>query len=565
MPERAGGVRFAAPGARLAMALAAAGLFAGLAVGCAAKRERAATTRGRSVAGVAPDSGELLALGLPQLPAQLNPLQGGGDLWAWRIMRGNVVEALVDRGADGRALPRLARTVEWTDQGRRLRLGLRRGVRFHDGPILNSAHVAAALEEVLRPRSVNPALRLALADIAEVTTPAPDVVELKLRRLNYQLPLALAAVPIVRAWRPVERSAAGAQPLRPVIAGTGPYLLTPAPAPELLVLRRFGRYWGPPPPIARIELRAVPDPARALGALRNGEIDVLAALHPGYYPAEVSGRRFDRRFRLRRLRPHQLRVLWFNLRRRVLDDRRVRQGLARLADGAALAATLGGEVQPLGRVLWGSFGAVQGAVGGAARAAGVARPAWAAGGGGAPLADGAALLTWSGWQRKGGGWRQRDGRTLALRLLCAREGPGRHEAEQIARRLREAGVGVSVELGDFGFVRVQLQRGNFDLALSGLTVPEGDELSMYLRSDGALNFVHYENAAADALLDALRTAPPQSDRSAWQVRLLQLLADDPPWVGLYVARELSVVSRRVEGWRDDGRWPEFSTLRLRPN
>ncbi|MBK6848171.1 MAG: hypothetical protein IPG96_11770 [Proteobacteria bacterium] len=528
--------------------LAVGCLLAGLALGCGSRRGQGSRPRASSgEAGTS--SGALLAIGLPQLPVQLDPLQGGGDVWAQRLVRGNVVEALFDRGPDDRAVGRLARAAEWRDQGRTLRLSLRRGVRFHDGRELTSAEVAAALDQVLRARSVNPLLRLALADIAQVTTPAADVVELRLTRVNYQLPRALAALPIVGRARAVDaHGAAGAgRPAHAMVVGTGPYQLGASAAPGTLLLRRFAGYWGAPPAIASVELRAVPDAAHALGALRNAEIDVLAALHPGYYPAEVSGSRFDRRFFLRRLRPHQLRLLWFNLRRRLLDDRRVRLALARLADGAALATALGGEVQPLGRVLWGPWGS---AVGGA--------------GGPAPI-DGAALLNWSGWQRKGGGWRQRDGRVLVLRLLCAREGPGRQEAEQIARRLREAGVGVSVELGDFGFVRVQLQRGNFDLALSGLTVPGDDELALYLHSDGALNFAHYESSAADAVLDALRTALPETDRSPWHARLLQLLAEDPPWAGLYVPRELSVVSRRVEGWADDGQWPELATLRLRAN
>lgn len=527
---------------------------------CTAPREgRAPDSPPASPAGGAA-SGRLLAIGLPQLPGQLDPLQGGADLWTLRLMHGNVVESLFERGADGRAVERLARGLEWRDEGRTLRLSLRRGVHFHDGRVLTSAEVAATLAEVLRGRSANPLLRLALADLGQVTTPAADVVELRLTRVNYQLPLALAALPIIGRPPAAARLAGeNAAPVDGILNGTGPYQLARSAAPGTLVLRRFAGYWGRAPEIASVELRALPDAAHALGALRNAEIDVLATLHPAHYPTEVSGSRFERRFVLRRLRPHQLRVLWFNLRRRLLDDRRVRLALARLADGAALAALLGGEVPPLGRVLWGPWGGAD-----LARVATGASPVGGAAAA-APTTDGAALLSWSGWQRKGGGWRQREGRVLLLRLLCAREGPGRHEAELIARRLREAGVGVSVELGDFAFVRVQLQRGNFDLAVSGLTVPGDAELSNYLRGDGAMNLSHYENSAVDAVLDALRTAPPETDRSRLHARLLQLVTDDPPWIGLYVPRELSVVSRRVEGWADDGQWPELARLRLRAN
>ena len=58
-------------------------------------------------------------------------------------------ESLLSRQTDGRSVPGLATEWRWEDEGRRLRLELKAGVRLHDGSVLTSEMVARLLRQSL--------------------------------------------------------------------------------------------------------------------------------------------------------------------------------------------------------------------------------------------------------------------------------------------------------------------------------------------------------------------------------------------------------------------------------
>ncbi len=491
--------------------------------------------------------GRPLTIQLPSLPANLNPLLGSADIWCRRVAMHNIFEPLLRRVGETGVRPHLARSFEWSENRRRLRLSLRRDVFFHDGRPLTSDDVSYTLERLLRRNTVNRLLKVRLSAIRQVREVSEGTVELVLSRVDSALPKVLADVGIVPAHR-YRRFGLASPRLNASPIGTGPFRFAPTADARSLVLTKNDSYWGPPPGLRRVVFKAISDPARTLPALRNGTVDVLADLYSGYYPKQIASERFKARFSISRLHPYRLRVLLFNLERGPLKDRRVRLALLRAIDRAKVLREIRGD---LGQLL--------------------SAPLW-------PLSSwydrtlhprsvdrnaAAKLLAQAGWRGGKGGKRWHLDRSLTLRILRAKGDVPRQVGDAISKDLAALGVDSGVDVADFAFFRTLLRRGRFDLAVLGLALGPHEDLAMYLHSKGRKNYGRYHNKAVDALFDGLRKGPAEGDHTRDGRQLHRLLYEDPPMVVLYEPIELVVAHRRVRGLASGkGRWPQLSDLRL---
>jgi peptide/nickel transport system substrate-binding protein len=486
------------------------------------------------------------------LPQGLNPLVTSG-LWCRMMMFRTVLEPLLVVSSNGGYRPFLAAKMEILGHGARYRFKLRPGVRFHDGRPLTSADVLytfeAAIKRMRRDRGLS-LLAAELAQVAEVKAPNDETFDVILRRRNYLFPAVLAEIPILPAHR-YNRRGLGNRELNRAPVGTGPFRFQEgeprAPKATKLTLVRNPDYWGRRPDLARLTFVAVPTPARALARLRNGEIDLIPSLHPSYYPDQVKGERMRRRFRVLRIHPYRLRLLLFNTRPGPLKDRRLRVALAHLTDRQrvvrevrnTLGQVLSIPISPLSR--WYDKSIHPYAYDRAAAAQ---------------------LLDVAGWKRDAKGHRRRLGHPLRLKMLVSREAPLMNRvASPLKAELRTAGGELEVKVGDFGYVKSQLKRGRFDLALLGIALRPESDLSPLLAKNGRLNLGRYDNPMVNRLLELLRSTRPESNRQRYLRQLYRILHDDPPFITLYAPIELMVVSRDVKGLAVNGRRPVLAALR----
>jgi ABC-type transport system substrate-binding protein len=481
------------------------------------------------------------------LPQQLNPLVSF-DVWCQAVTLHTIFEPLVTIAASGAAQPHLASATEVKAGGRIVVFTLRKGVEFHDGRPLSSTDVKFTLDRLIGRNPPSDLLKVELAEIDEVRATDDQHVELSLRKPNSLLPAVLAEIPILPAH--IHGRFGLRNPKHNFMPiGTGPFRVAERKTRDQLLLVRHERYWGQAPRLAQLQVVAIADPARALSALRNHELDLLSSLYPGYYPEQLATGSLKDRFRTIRILPYKMRILLFNTRHAALRDRRVRAALERLTDRDRIMRVSRNRL-----------------------AQAVSGPIWILSSWYDPTIhphsfDRAAalrLLDAAGWQDpKGSGRRTRAGQPLRLRILRAREAGEIAEAANVLKAdLRGAGIDAEVEAADFGFVRAQLRRGKFDLALLGLSLRPGADLSPLVHSKGALNHGAYSNPNLDAYLDAMRaTTLPDEQRRIGQ-RLHRLLYEDPPFVVLYAPIEVMVVAKRVHGLANNGRPPRLSTLTL---
>lgn len=486
------------------------------------------------------------------LPSNLNPVVSS-DFWCRFVAFRTILEPLVLVDPTGAVHPHLAKSMEVRQGGRAFRFRLRPGIRFHDGRAMLAADVKYTLEAaVKRARIERSALGLQaveLTQVVEVRAVGDDVVEVVLQRRNRLFPAVLAEIGILPAHLYNKRGLRDAK-LNRAPVGTGPFMVpahAAGPSSGALLLVRNEAYWGRGPGLEKLLFIAVNDPAQALARLRNNELDLIPRLHPGYYPSQFKSERMRRRFKVLRIHPYRLRLLLFNVKRGPLVDRRVRLALAYLTDRPRLVRDLRND---LGQVLSG--------------------PLWALG----PWYDksihpysfdrvaAGRLLDAAGWVDLGSGkGRRRLGYPLQLVLLRARESERMSQAAaQLKAEFASAGVRLDVRSGDFGYVKAQLRRGRFDLALLGLALRPGSDLSPLLHSKGPLNLGGYDNPEVDRLLDAIRASSFEAHRQRFARQLHRLLHQDLPFIVLYAPIELAVLDGRLRGAPDNGRRPALPAL-----
>lgn len=198
----------------------------------------------------ATDPPTVLTLGLPE------EVQGA-ELGLGQLITAFTLEGLTQVSVDGRALPRLAETWNWENEGRTLRVTLRAGVRFHDGTPLTAALAAQVLTDAIE-RPGNRALYPLLNDVTAVLPQGDLQLVLELSQPSAFLPEELE-LPL----------GIGAQNV-----GTGAFRLVTRDT-DGVVLDRFDDYYLGAPRIERIVIRPFDTLRTAWTSLLRGEVDMV--------------------------------------------------------------------------------------------------------------------------------------------------------------------------------------------------------------------------------------------------------------------------------------------------
>src|SRR5881628_1165791 len=166
--------------------------------------------------------------------------------------------------------PSLAESWSMSPDGLVYDFVLRKGVKFHNGDTVNAEDVKFSLERY-RGASARPLKE----SVAAVETPDPSRVRIRLKRawpdfMTFYLNATGAAWIVPRKY--VEK--VGDEGFKKAPIGAGPYrFVSFAPGVEL-VFEAFDQYWRKVPNVKRLVLKAIPDEATRLAALKRGEVDI---------------------------------------------------------------------------------------------------------------------------------------------------------------------------------------------------------------------------------------------------------------------------------------------------
>jgi len=469
--------------------------------------------------------GGSLRVHLDAEPQSLMPL-AEGDAAAAQVVDGLVYETLLDC-RDGTYKPGLAESWDVSNDGMRLAVRVRSGVKWHDKRAFGVLDVQGTVEPLLRTGTDAPVLRAELSDVASVELVTERTIRFVLKRPSDFALRALCDVPmlpdhLVHGTRP-ESSFIARQPI-----GTGPFRFAGWEHGKRIRLERAPDYWGEPPGVDEMVFDLDPDAVRALNRTRRGDVDVLSRVIDAHYPDQVEPTTLHGATTLLRLRSRRYSFISVNHLRYPLADPRFRRALAMLWDRKRFAGELHNDLAiPIG---------------------------------GPPLTEdlpappldrprAAAALDDAGYRDSDAdGVRDHLGHPIRLTMLEPAGNRQFHiEAHAFALEARKVGILVDLVPADAATILNRLKHGEYDLApLIWEGAPDENPEPLY-GAGGAFNYGGYRSSALEALIDEARGAPGPAARAPILNRIAHLLADEQPVIFLYRYDVPALASTRVHG------------------
>jgi peptide/nickel transport system substrate-binding protein len=463
-----------------------------------------------------------LRIGLPGLPEIVEPgsaVEGAGPLIARQVFD----TLMAYREASTDVEPSLATRWSVSRDGLVWTFAVRDNVRFHDGKALTAADIVAGLERPLRVGTRPTAtvwaalLRGAPGIIREIRLGGePKTVQIVLHQ-----PYAPLLTVLAHPGFGIAREGGGADGAGRLV-GTGPYRISEA-TPGRIVLSAVPEHWAGPPRLERLVFLDVGTDDHAEAEFDAKALDIWFPPGP---PRRQQG--------TLSIPGPRVGYLAFQTEREPFSRKQIRQAIAAGIDPGVIGVALGSAAVPLQSYL----------------PAGV----WARREG-SPVLGGtrqtvATLL-------KQGQWPQNFTPTL---LAAA----GRDAidvglvAEALRLSLEAVEVPITIRLETAEVAATVRAAGEHDMALAEGTVLGGDpHLFLYplstsegaTRGRQAFNFSFYRNPRLDDMLIRASQLASRPERQRLYQRAQAVLAEEMPWLPLYVRLQWAVARPEVRGLR----------------
>jgi len=448
---------------------------------------------------------------------------------------GLIYNGLVKYDKDLKVTGDLAESWEITKDGLVITFHLRKGVKWHDGMPFTAEDVLFTYQATVDPRTPT----AYAGDFLKVKK--AEVIDPYTFRATYDRPFA----PALMSWsvgilpkhllagQDITTSKLGRHPV-----GTGPYRFKEWVTGVKIVLTANPDYFEGRPYIDATIMRIIPDMATMFLELRGSGIDRMG-LTPLQYTRQTENNLFRKNFRKFHYLAFSYTYLGYNLENPLFQDKRVRQAIAHAIDQEEI---IRGVLLGLGQPATGPF-----------------KPGtW-------PYnphvrnyaydpAKARAMLAEAGWRDEDGdGVLKKERRPFSFEIITNQGNEIRARcAEIIQRRLAEVGIKVSIRIVEWSaFVNEFINKRRFDATILGWTIPmEPDPYDVWHSSKTGpreLNFVSYKNAEVDQLIVRARETFDQALRKRCYDRIQEILAEELPYIFLYVPDALPIIHARFRG------------------
>lgn len=469
----------------------------------------------------------VLQFGLSGNPNTLDPQATEGTL-TFQVLR-SVYDTLVEPDHDGRITGALAEAWEVSEDNLRWTFRLRQGVRFHNGDVLTSADVAATFRRLRDPAFGSPHAK-ELESVSAVLTPDE-------RRVVFVLeqPYAPLLSSLATGWSAilpaslVERGHDfAAQPV-----GTGPFRFQQWIRDNRIALVRNEDYWmSGVPHLQRVNFNIITEVAVQVQGVLTGDLHIIDMVGP----TDIGRIEQDPRTSLDTGLSSLVMVLAINTRREPLDDLRVRQAINHAVDKQAIldVAYAGGEV--IGTFM--DYGDPY-------------------------YVDFADLYPYDP-ERARRMVSQTGAAQATLDLVLPQNyEPHVRAGEMYQQMLSQVGLDVRIRLVDWSTWLSDVYAGaNFDLTVIGHTgkLDPDSRLSMF---ETAQNYVGWTHPEAAQSIQAARRVPGFDERREYYRRVLELLAEEVPFVFVGSNYRYIAMRQEIEGFHMDGKLDTYDLRRVR--
>ncbi len=220
----------------------------------------------------APEGQMTWAVHISLAPTWFDPAETSGIITPFMVLYA-LHDALVKPMPGNPAAPGLAESWSASPDGLVYEFVLRKGVKFHNGEAVTAEDVKFSFE-----RYRGAAYKPLKESVVAIEIPDPSRVRIRLKRPwpDFMTFYMTAGASWIVPKKYIEKVGDEGYKKSPV--GAGPYRFVSFTPGVELVLEAFDQYWRKPPGIKRLVLRAIPDEATRLAALKRGEVDIAYAI-----------------------------------------------------------------------------------------------------------------------------------------------------------------------------------------------------------------------------------------------------------------------------------------------
>ncbi len=226
-----------------------------------------------SPAVAAPEGQVTWAVHVSLAPTWFDPAETSGIITPWMVLYA-LHDGVVKPMPGNSKAPSLAESWSTSPDGLVYEFVLRQGVRFHNGDPVTAEDVKFSFERY------RGAAQKTLKDrVLGIETPDPAHVRIRLKQPWPDF-VTFYTIATGAGWivpkKYIEK--VGDEGFKKAPIGAGPYKFVSFTPGVELVLEAFDQYWRKPPSVKRLVLKAIPDDATRLAALKRGEVDIAYAL-----------------------------------------------------------------------------------------------------------------------------------------------------------------------------------------------------------------------------------------------------------------------------------------------
>jgi len=448
---------------------------------------------------------------------------------------GLVYNGLVKYDKDVKIKGDLAQSWQVSPDGLTITFHLRKGVRWHDGRPF-TAHDCLFTYQV----TIDPKTPTAYAgDFLKVKK--AEVIDDYTFRVSYDKPFAPALMSWGAAMLPKHLLVGkdiSTSPLARQPVGTGPYRFKEWKTGQKIVLAANPDYFEGRPYLEGYIMRIIPDTATMFLELRAGGIDQMG-LTPLQFKRQTESPLFRKNFNKYQYLSFSYVYLGYNLKKPMFADKRVRQAISYAIDKEEI---IRGVLLGLGRPATGPYKPGTWAYNPNVRTY--------------PYdpSQARALLAEAGWKdTNGDGILDKDGQPFVFEIITNQGNEVRAKcAEIIQKRLADLGIVVKIRILEWAsFVNNFINKRQFDATILGWSVPQDPDIHDVWHSSKTgpdeLNFISYKNREVDALIEKGRGVFDQKKRKAYYDRIQEILAEEQPYLFLYVPDSLPIIQARIRG------------------
>lgn len=481
-----------------------------------------------------PVNGDSLIAGSIGEPSILIPMLAGDS--ASHDVAGQIFNGLVKYHTDLTIIGDLAESWDISPDGLVITFHLRKGVRWTDGVEFTAGDVMFGYRTIIDEKTPTAYKE----DFLQVEK--AEVLDKYTFRVTYKDPFA----PALSSWgnlpvlpkhllegETITETAFGREPV-----GMGPFTLKAWESGQKVTLLANNDYFEGRPYIDSYIYRIIPDQATMFMELRAGGIDLMG-LTPIQYSKQTGSQYYRENFQKFRYPVFAYTYLGFNLKHPFFKDVRVRQALSHAVDREEIIDVV---LFGLGTPATGPYVPNTWPYNPNVRRYEYSRE------------RALQLLREAGWEdTDGDGILDKDGRPFEFTILTNMGNSLRERTATIIQwRLKKIGIKVNIRILEWStFINEFIDKRRFEAIILGWSIGlDPDQYDIWhsgKTGEKEFNFITYSNSNVDRLLDEGRRAFDIEERKKAYYRIQEILAEEVPYLFLYVPDALPIVHKRFKG------------------